>query len=106
MRKINPNHPHMNSTEIHDWNKRPVKYIAKTEQRIVFQEVTLLPKNTTTTTTAAADSKKAKGKGRASTPQNGMESESMSVLPYNGETTMSSGPLLLPSNAGDQAAGI
>src|SRR6266545_5611404 len=90
MKEINPNHPHMNSTEIHDWNKRPVKYVAKTEQRIVFQEVTLLPKNTTTTTTAAADSKKAKGKGRASTPQNGMESESMSVLPYNGETTMSS----------------
>src|SRR6266545_1211659 len=50
--------------------------------------------------------KKAKGKGRASTPQNGMESESMSVLPYNGETTMSSSLLLLPSNAGDQAAGI
>ncbi|KAF8193730.1 hypothetical protein BJ912DRAFT_229784 [Pholiota molesta] len=30
--------------ENHDWNKRSVSYLASTEQRIAFQEVTLVPK--------------------------------------------------------------
>ncbi|KAF9476302.1 hypothetical protein BDN70DRAFT_882619 [Pholiota conissans] len=30
--------------ESHDWNKRSVGYVASTEQRIAFQEVTLVPK--------------------------------------------------------------
>ncbi|KAF8970963.1 hypothetical protein BDZ97DRAFT_1652038 [Flammula alnicola] len=29
---------------IHDWNKRSVVHVANTEQRIAFQEVTLIPK--------------------------------------------------------------
>lgn len=30
--------------ESHDWNKRSVTHVANTEQRIAFQEVTLIPK--------------------------------------------------------------
>jgi len=31
--------------ESHDWNKRSVTHVANTEQRIAFQEVTLIPKS-------------------------------------------------------------
>ena len=74
--------------EKHDWNKCPVKYIARTEQRLAFQEVTLIPK--------IVDFQ-AKGKGGA----NGM---SESIRSHYGDIeTITSG--LLP-NPGDQAARI
>jgi len=36
---------HKNFSENHDWNKRTLVHVANTEQRVAFQEVTLIPKN-------------------------------------------------------------
>lgn len=40
--------------ENHDWNKRSLVHVTNTEQRIVFQEVTLIPKHQDTLADAAA----------------------------------------------------
>ena len=45
--------------ENHDWNKRSLVHVANTEQRIAFQEVTLIPKN---------QESNAKGKQKAPDP--------------------------------------
>ncbi|KDR71816.1 hypothetical protein GALMADRAFT_126758 [Galerina marginata CBS 339.88] len=50
--------------ESHDWNKRSVIHVSNTEQRIAFQEVTLIPK---------ASSSKGKEKATADNPVEGGE---------------------------------
>ena len=41
---LHPSHKALRQ-ESHDWNKRSVTHVANTEQRIAFQEVTLIPKS-------------------------------------------------------------
>ncbi|KAF8885558.1 hypothetical protein CPB84DRAFT_1685364 [Gymnopilus junonius] len=64
--------------ESHDWNKRSVVHVANTEQRIAFQEVTLIPKgsssNSTTISAPAISSNK--GKQKATEKENGAASGS------------------------------